>query len=144
MAYTAKLLIHEVKTVKPGDTCADAAKLMKNANIGAVIVSEPGSTKALGIFTERDLCRRVVADGLDASSTTVEQVMTKDVLSVDASEPLDRVFEQLAEGRFRHIPITDSGDVVGIVSLTDLAKVLRLVYKEDKYIQYFADVVQAR
>jgi CBS domain-containing protein len=143
MAYTARLAIHEVVTVKPQEPVSSAAKTLKTANIGAVIVSEQGS-KPLGIFTERDLCRRVIAEGLDPKTTAVEQVMTKDLVTVDASEPLDRVFELLADGRFRHLPITDQGQVVGVVSLTDLAKVLRLVYKEDKYIQYFADVVQSR
>jgi CBS domain-containing protein len=143
VAYTARLLIHDVVTVKPTATAAEAARVLKESNIGAVIVSD-GGAKPLGIFTERDLCRRVVADGLDPAKTAVAGVMTKDVLSVDASEPLDRVFEQLSDGRFRHLPITENGKVVGIVSLTDLAKVLRLVYKEDKYIQYFADVVQSR
>jgi len=142
MAHTARLLIHEVVTIKPTDSVAEAGRVMKSSNIGAVIVSEVGH-RALGIFTERDLCRRVVAEGVDMK-TPVGQFMTKDVVSVDASEPLDRVFEQLSDGRFRHLPITENGEVVGIVSLTDLAKVLRLVYKEEKYIQYFADVVQAR
>lgn len=143
MGYTARLAIHEVVKVKPGDSVASAAKTLKTSNIGAVLVCEQGA-RPLGIFTERDLCRRVVAEGLDPKSTTVEAVMTKDLITVDASDPLDRVFEQLAEGRFRHLPITDSGEVVGIVSLTDLAKVLRLVYKEEKYIEYFADSVQSR
>jgi CBS domain-containing protein len=143
VAYTARLLIHQVVTVKPSDTVSEATKVLKEANIGAVIVTEAGA-KPLGIFTERDLVRRVVADGLDPSKTPVSAVMTKDVVSVDASEPLDKVFESLADGRFRHLPITENGAIVGIVSLTDLAKVLRLVYKEDKYIQYFADVVQSR
>lgn len=143
MAYTARLLIHDVVTVQPTDTASAAAKVMKDANVGAVIVAERGK-KALGIFTERDLCRRVAAEGLDAAKTAVSEVMTKNVISVDASEPLDRVFEQLSDGRFRHLPITENGEVVGMVSLSDLAKVLRMVYREDKYIQYFADVVQAR
>ena len=63
---------------------------------------------------------------------------------VDAAAPLDKVFERLAQGRFRHLPITDGGKVVGIVSLSDLSKVLKEVYREDKYLQYFADVIAAR
>ena len=143
MAYTARLLIHDVVTVKPSDPASEAARVMTAANIGAVIVAERGK-KALGIFTERDLCRRVIAGGMDPAKTAVSAVMTKNVISVDASDPLDRVFEQLSDGRFRHLPITENGEVVGVVSLSDLAKVLRMVYREDKYIQYFADVVQAR
>ncbi len=143
MPYTARLLIHDVVSVKPTATVVEAARIMKQSNIGAVIVSE-GGPKPIGIFTERDVLRRVVAEGMDPKTTTVANVMTRTLVTVEASEPLDRVFEQLADGRFRHLPITEGGQVVGIVSLTDLAKVLRQVYREDKYIQYFADVVQSR
>lgn len=141
MPYTAKLLIRDVATVKPNQTVQEVAKIMKAANIGSVIVGD--KAKPLGIFTERDVSRRVVAEGLDIATTTVSAVMTKKMVTVDASEPLDKVFEVLADARFRHLPITDKGEVVGIVSLTDLAKVLQQVYREDKYLQYFADVLQA-
>jgi len=142
MPYSAKLLIREVITVHPTATVQEVAKTMRKANVGSVIVGE--RTKPAGIFTERDICRRVVAEGLDAAATPVSSVMTKKLVTVDASQPLDRVFEVLADGKFRHVPITDRGEVVGIVSLTDLAKVLQQVYREDKYIQYFADVLQPR
>jgi CBS domain-containing protein len=144
MAYTARRLIHDVKSVPPEATCADAARVMRDADIGAVIVAQPGSKKAEGIFTERDLCRRVVASGADPSKAKVRDHMTRELTTVDAADPLDEVFETLAAGKFRHVPITDGGEIVGIVSLTDLAKVLRLVYKEEKYLQYFADTVQRR
>jgi len=140
MPFTAKLLIRDVATVKPNATVQEVAKMMKKADIGSVIVGE--KSKPLGIFTERDIARRVVAEGLDPADTLVSAAMTKKMVTVDASEPLDKVFEVLSDGRFRHLPITDRGEVVGIVSLTDLGKVLQQVYKEDKYIQYFADVLQ--
>ena len=140
MPYTAKLLIRDVAAVKPDATVQEVAKLMAKSNIGSVIVGE--KSKPQGIFTERDIARRVVAEGLDPAETPVSAAMTRTLISVDASEPLDKVFEVLSDGNFRHLPITDRGEVVGIVSLTDLGKVLQQVYKEDKYIQYFADVLQ--
>jgi len=140
MPYTAKLLIRDVATVKPDTTVSEVARLMKKANIGSVIVGD--KAKPQGIFTERDIARRVVAEGLDPIDTPVSAAMTTKLITVDASEPLDRVFEVLSDGKFRHLPITDRGEVVGIVSLTDLGKVLQQVYREDKYIQYFADVLQ--
>ncbi len=142
MPYTAKLLIRDVATVKPGQTVEEVAKLMKKMNIGSVIVGD--RAKPQGIFTERDISRRVVAEGLDPSETPVSAAMTKKLITIDASEPLDKVFELLSDGKFRHLPITDRGEVVGIVSLTDLGKVLQQVYREDKYIQYFADVLQTK
>ena len=142
MAYTAKLLICEVVCVGAGQTVSEAAKVMKKANIGAVIVGS--MAKPEGILTERDILMRVVAETLDPASTPVSAVMTKELITVDAAAPLDKVFERLAQGRFRHLPITDGGKVVGIVSLSDLSKVLKEVYREDKYLQYFADVIAAR
>ena len=142
MAYTAKLLICDVASVRADQTVAEAAAYMAKANIGSVLVGS--MAKPEGIFTERDICRRVVAKGLDAAKTPISAVMTKTLVTVEASAPLDQVFSKLADGRFRHLPITEGGKVVGIVSITDLAKVLQEVYREDKYLQYFADVVQAR
>ena len=142
MAYTAKLLIGDVTCVKPSQTAAEAAQIMQKKGIGSVIVGS--MAKPEGIFTERDLCYRVVGAGLDPNKTPVSAVMTKNPISVEASAPLDKVFERLADGRFRHLPITENGQVVGIVSITDLAKVLKEVYREDRYLQYFADVVSTR
>lgn len=140
--HTAKLLIRDVTCVASSMTVVEAAKVMQKANIGAVIVGT--MAKPEGIFTERDVCFRVVAAGLDAAKTPVSAAMTKNPTTVDAAEPLNKVFERLAEGRFRHLPITENGQVVGMVSLSDLGKVLQEVYREDKYLQYFADVVGAK
>lgn len=142
MAFTAKLLIRDVVCVRPDQAVAEACQIMDKANIGSVVVGT--MERPEGIFAERDVCRRVVAKGLDPAKTPVSAVMTKNPVTVDASEPLNKVFERLSDGRFRHVPITDKGRVVGIVSLTDLAKVLQEVYREDKYLQYFADVVTSR
>ena len=142
MAYTAKLLIRDVTCVQPSQTVAEVSLIMRDQDIGSVIVGQ--GSKPLGILTERDVSRRVVAEGLDPAKTTVKSVMSKKLVSVDASDPLDKVFECLSSGKFRHLPILDKGEVVGIVSLTDLAKVLQQVYREDRYIQYFADIVKAK
>lgn len=139
MAHLAKLLIRDVVTVAETDSVRAASRKMKAAGVGCVVVAK-GRTPS-GIFTERDLLNRVVAEGLDPDKTQVSKVMTAKPVTIDSSEPLDRVFSALAQRRFRHIPITEGGSLVGIVSLSDLAKVLESVYREDKYIQYFADYV---
>lgn len=140
MSQSARILIRDVVTASATDTVRSAARRMRQAGIGCIVVAE-GKT-AVGIFSERDLLNRVAADGLDLETTTLAQVMTPKPLCVDSSEPLDKVFGLLAEGRFRHVPITENGELVGIVSLSDLAKVLRNVYKEEKYTQYFIDYMQ--
>jgi len=142
MAYTAKLLIRDVICVPSDRSVEEAARVMLKADIGSVIVGT--LAKPEGILTERDITRRVVAAGLEAARTPIRSVMTAKITSVEASEPLDHVFKILSEAKFRHLPITEGGKVVGIVSLTDLAKVLQEVYRDDKYLQYFADVVASR
>lgn len=137
MAYTAKILIRDVVTAGKNDSVSQAARLMKKANVGCVIVTE--GKKPVGIFTERDLLNRVVAEGLDPAKIPLAKIMTPSPVTIDAAKPLDQVFNLLAEGRFRHVPITDDGELVGIVSLSDLAKVLKPVFQEDKYTQYFVD-----
>ncbi len=141
MAYTAKLLIRDVLTAAKTDTVRDAALKMRKAGVGCVAVVD--GRKLAGVFTERDVLNRVVAEGLDPATTPLSKVMTPNPVAIDAAEKLDKVFATLAERRFRHLPITDGGAIVGIVSLTDLASVLREVYKEDRYLQYFADFVKS-
>ncbi|MEK7859641.1 MAG: CBS domain-containing protein [Elusimicrobiota bacterium] len=140
MPETAKVLMRDVISVPPDTTVSKAAQIMKKANIGSVFVGE--KTQPDGIFTERDLARKVVAEGLDPVTTTVGAVMTRKLVTVEASQPLASVFQCLAKGQFRHLPITEGGKVVGIVSLTDLAKVLGELASDEKYLQSFADEIK--
>lgn len=140
MAHTAKLLICDVVTAGKDETVHSAAVKMRRSKTGSIVVIE-GKTP-VGIFSERDLLNRVVAEGLDPAKTPLAQVMTPNPEMVESNRTLDIVFSILADGRFRHIPITENGTLVGMVSLSDLAKVLREVYMDDKYLQYFVDCIQ--
>ena len=142
MAHTAKLLIRDVVTGAKTVTVLAAAKKMKESKIGCVVVTE--GRKPIGMFSERDLLNRVVAAGLDPATTALSAVMTPDPVTIDSAEPLDRVFSVLAQGNFRHVPITDNGNLVGVVSLSDLAGVLQEVYRDDRYIQYFVDFMESK
>lgn len=137
---TASLLKKSVVCVEPTATVAKAAQLMKKANIGSVFVGT--AEKPLGIFTERDIARRVVAEGVDPGKTAVSEVMTKKLVTVDSHEPLEKIFECLAQGQFRHVPITEGGKVVGIVSLSDLAKILKELYQDDQFLKSFCDTLE--
>ncbi|MBI5202681.1 MAG: CBS domain-containing protein [Elusimicrobia bacterium] len=140
MPHTARLLVRDVITVTGSETVSQAAKIMRDNKIGAVIVAE--GDRCVGIFTERDLLNKIVADGLDPAKILVKQFMTANPITVDASEPLDKVFATLAEARFRHLPITDKGKLVGIVSMTDIAGILREVFLQDQYTQYLVEYLQ--
>lgn len=140
MSEKAAVLMRDVLAVPSGSSVAEAARFMKKHNIGSVLVGDKHTPD--GIFTERDIARKVIAEGLDPAATKVSEVMTKKLTTVDASEPLSHVFRCLAKGHFRHLPITEAGRVVGIVSLTDLAKMLGEMAEDSKYLEGFADEIK--
>lgn len=142
MNYKAKLLQCDVVTVSPDETIQNVAKLMKKKHIGSVIVTE--GEKIVGVFTERDIANKIVPEGVNAAKTAVSKHMTRNPLTVDREDPIEKVFELLSRRRFRHVPITDDGKPVGMVSLSDFAGVLREVFEEEKYLQYFVNYMEQR
>lgn len=102
-----------------GDMSAhEAARTMADAKIGAVLVVE--DDKVAGIFTERDLMSRVVAADRDGHHTTIREVMTKDVTTVQADDAAIDCLETMAEGKFRHMPVVDgAGRPIGMLSQRD-------------------------
>lgn len=142
MAHTARILACDVVSVPPSDSVLDACRLMRDKRVGCVLVADGG--RLVGVFTERDLLNRVVPSQLPPSTTPVSAVMTKDVQTVAADEPVERVFELLSARRFRHVPIVDGDRAVGIASLSDFAGILREVFSEEAYLRFFVDYCEAR
>lgn len=95
----------------------DAARLMKQRRVGAILVVEAG--RLVGVFTERDALFRVVAEGRDAMSTPVSEVMTANPRTVSPDDPFIRALEMMHEGKFRHLPVVENGRPVGMVSSRD-------------------------
>jgi CBS domain-containing protein len=98
----------------PGTTVAKAAKLMAKKNVGAVLVV--ADKRLAGIFTERDAVFRVIAAGLDPGTTTIGEVMTPDPVTVDPKEIFGRALLAMHDGGFRHVPVVENGEPIGIVS----------------------------
>ena len=96
----------------------DVAQAMVDRNIGAVPVLEDGLL--VGIFSERDLMKKVVVEGRDASRTRVGDVMTPDPLTVAPSEELEACMLLMRQHGFRHLPISDGKQLKGMVSLRDI------------------------
>jgi CBS domain-containing protein len=107
-----------VLTVNDGATVRDAVTLMAEHRIGGVPVLT-GTTIA-GIFTERDLLRRVVAAGRDPGETCIADVMTHPVVVANPSTPLDECAAVMTERRLRHLPIVDGDALVGMVTIGDV------------------------
>lgn len=102
----------------PGSmTVAEAAKLMKQRNVGAMMVVDDG--QLAGVFTERDGLFRVVATGLDSRTTPLSMVMTANPQSITPDRPFAHALAQMHEGRFRHLPVVENGCPIGMISVRD-------------------------
>ena len=110
-------------------TVRDAARNMAERHIGAVLIGE--GNRLQGIFTERDLLMRVVARGLDADTTRLQDVMTPDPDTVGPSDWASLALERMRSSGYRHVPVVDNGVVVGIVSLRDLYAAAKRELEED-------------
>ena len=117
MAIIGSLMKTDMVTVKPDDRVADAARVMAQNQVGAVLVVEGGTLR--GILSERDVVSRVIAEGRDPASTKVSEVATAEVVDVAVGTPVRKCVElQLAMG-VRHLPVTHDGKPVGVLSSRD-------------------------
>jgi CBS domain-containing protein len=110
----------DLRTVELGDTIADAARTMREGNIGNVIVTDGG--RVAGIVTDRDIVIRAIAEGREARSTTVGDVCTSDARTLASEDSVEAAAQAMAENGIRRLPVVDHGKLVGIVSLGDLAQ----------------------
>ena len=120
MGHTVEqIMTRDPRTVDAGDTIVDAAKVMRDADIGDVVVMEDGQVS--GIVTDRDIVVRAIAEGRDADSTSVGDVCTTGVETVDPNASVDDALRLMREHDIRRLPVAKSGRPVGIISLGDLA-----------------------
>ena len=107
------------RTVDAGDTIVDAARAMADADIGDVVVLEDG--QVTGIVTDRDIAVRAIAEGRDPESTSVGDVCTTGVETIDPGASVDDALRLMREHDIRRLPVVKNGRPVGILSLGDLA-----------------------
>lgn len=98
----------------PGTTVSEASKLMAKKNVGAVMVVE--DKRLVGIFTERDAVFRVIAQGRDPHATRLAEVMTTAPLTIGPNETFGSALLAMHENGFRHMPVIENGEPIGIVS----------------------------
>ena len=104
-------------TAPPGIMVREAARLMRQHNIGALMVVEDG--RLCGIFTERDALFRVLAEARDAATTPLDAVMTRNPQTISADCAFDTALQMMHDGRYRHLPVVDGTQVLGMVSVRD-------------------------
>jgi CBS domain-containing protein len=119
MARTIREIIEdqEVFTCPANTTVKEAARLMKESKVGAAMVVEDG--RLVGVFTERDALFRVIAQGLDAQTTPLAEVMTRNPQTIDPDKPFVHALHMMYEGSYRHVPVVDGGRPVGMISARD-------------------------
>lgn len=110
-----------VLTIQPGSSVADAAQLMSQKKVGALIVSK-GGTDALGILSERDIVSELGRRGPSCMSDKVDDLMTSTLVTCSVDEKASEVLKKMTEGRFRHMPVIQDGGMVGLISIGDVVK----------------------
>ena len=110
-----------VFTVTQGTTVAEIAQQLSTRRIGAVLVTTDAGSVA-GIVSERDLVRATARHGGAALELEARQVMTRDVVTCHPDDPIEHVMAQMTSGRFRHLPVMDRDELIGLISIGDVVK----------------------
>ncbi len=122
MKSVAKLLTDKpqssVWSVSPQTFVIDALLLMNDKKIGALVVLE--GENLVGIFSERDYARKGIIQGRSAKTTTIAEVMTPKVFTVDKTMNISECMQIFSEKKFRHLPVVENEKVVGILSIGDI------------------------
>src|SRR5712664_3813561 len=105
-------------SVDPSTTVGEAISLMAQNRIGSALIMEGG--KLIGIFTERDTVR-AISQSYDAPSHEVSSWMTRDPMTISPEEQVEDALKTMLDKGFRHLPVVEEGEVIGIVSIRDLA-----------------------
>ena len=111
---------YEVFTIAPEATVFDALNLMAEHNIGALLVMTEDEIK--GIVSERDCIRKVDVMGRNAKDTPISQIMTSDVITVDADQPLEDCMGLMIDKNIRHLPVCEGKNLLGLLSVRDVLR----------------------
>jgi CBS domain-containing protein len=112
---------YDIWSVTPGTTTFEAIKLMSQLNVGALLVIE--DDQVVGIFSERDYARKVALHDRTSKTTPVSEIMSTSVISVHASQTVEKCMALMTDKHIRHLPVLDEDDeLIGIISIGDVVK----------------------
>jgi CBS domain-containing protein len=111
----------DVLTVPPGTLVSEVAKILSEKRIGGLVVSSDGKA-ALGILSERDIVREIGRRGRSCLGDRVEDMMTAELVTCSRSDRADAVLTTMTNGRFRHMPVVEEGEMVGLITIGDVVK----------------------
>ncbi len=110
-----------VVTVSPSTSVSEAIKILAERRIGTVVVSTDGH-KAEGILSERDVVKYLAQRGANILPEPVRGFMTSELQTCARDDSADSVLERMTEGRFRHMPVVEEGELIGLITLGDVVK----------------------
>lgn len=119
MQAVRDVMTKDVVTCQARDSLAQAARKMRDEDIGAVIVMQDG--KLCGIVTDRDIAIRGVADGKDPNQIKLHDVCSQEVVTITPDRPVNEAVQMMRDKALRRLPVIDGGKPVGVLSLGDLA-----------------------
>jgi CBS domain-containing protein len=121
---TVNQLLHgkgnQIFSVAPTDSVRQAIEVMATRHVGALLVMKEGAL--IGIISERDYARKVILKNRSSQDTPVGDIMTSPAVTASPTDTVHHCMQVMTEGRFRHLPVVESGRVVGILSIGDLVK----------------------
>lgn len=116
------VLVKDVYNIDRHASIESAARNMKNHKVGSLVIIEDG--KPVGIITEQDIARKVVAEGLDAKEAKVNEIMSTDLKSIDANEDIHEAMHQMGQNEVKHLLVFSEGKFEGIVTFKDIIQVM--------------------
>jgi len=112
---------HDIVTIEPSASLAAAARLLAEKRIGAVLILG-ADRRIAGILSERDIVRVIAEHGADVLNEPVSVAMTRKVSTCNETELVSKIMERMSAGKFRHMPVVDQGQPVGMISIGDVVK----------------------
>ena len=119
----------QIWTISKNQSVRQALVLMSDKNIGAIIIVD-NNDFPIGIFSERDYARKVILKGKNSKDTLLDEVMTKELITVTRDYKIDHCMEIMSEKRIRHLPVLENKKIVGIISIGDILKIMIKDQKE--------------
>ena len=118
----------QIWTISKDQSVRQALILMSEKNIGAIIIVD-NNDLPIGIFSERDYARKIILKGKNSKDTLLDEVMTKELITITRDYKIDQCMEIMTEKKIRHLPVLENKKIVGIISIGD---VLKIMIKEQK------------
>lgn len=118
-----------IVVVRPEDSIKEAVRNMASKNIGCLVVVD--KNKPVGIMTERDVIKRIMANGVDTEKTRIKEVMTRKIISLSSDRSIKEAVDILDKNKIKKLPVIEHGKLIGIVTMTDLLRCISRIEKKE-------------